>query len=348
MKKSVIIFIVGIIITVFPYFFNTYSLYRLLIMSVGIFICTLSLLFKKQRNIFFILVLPIILILLTYTMDTFLFLKFDKMPIYVYRITSSDKVKIYNSFFYRIYDCDGTKVPDYGYEKSYVCKSDDLDTKDINEFLLNPTVTYNNYQGKFVRIHGKISKITGIESIEMATYENVDNAINGYVNFNLDNKLRVNTDSDLTGYRIYDYIDVIGLVDEIIKEENTYTIVLKDTHLIKNDIYDNPKFVVYSDKEKKHKEFANNCYYYGIKNIDVLYDKKNKYDFGYLITDNRINIESLIKGKTKKELKNNQEEVIANVYSLDMFNVVDCNGNFFVLTDNKTAIKSNICSIETE
>ena len=81
---------------------------------------------------------------------------------------------------------------------------------------------YPEYKNKFVRVHGKISKISGNESIELASYTSSEESLNGYVNFNLDYTLNVKSNEILSSYRIYDYIDVIGRVDSY-KNNNNYS-----------------------------------------------------------------------------------------------------------------------------
>ena len=119
MKKStVVLLIIGIILLIIPFCLSEYSLARIIILALGIFLITLSFVFLKRKNIFLIIILPIILICLSYAVDTFLFYKFDKIPIYVYEVSSSDKVKVYNSLFYRIFDCNDSLILDYGYKKN--------------------------------------------------------------------------------------------------------------------------------------------------------------------------------------------------------------------------------------
>ena len=69
--------------------------------------------------------------------------------------------------------------------------------------------------------------------MELNAYDVVDNSLNGYVNFNNEYKVSVVLDEDLSSYRIYDYVSVIGRVDTY----ESGTIVLQDAYTIPSDIY---------------------------------------------------------------------------------------------------------------
>ena len=109
----------------------------------------------------------------------------------------------------------------------------------VNKFLENPIESYNDYQGKFVRLKGKISTIVGNSSLSFNTYnENIE--LNGYVDFDENKKVVIN---DLkinpTEYYIYDFVEVIGLVSDYEKKQEQITVYLDDAIVIKSDLYDN-------------------------------------------------------------------------------------------------------------
>ena len=150
-KRSIILIILGVILLIVPFCFNDYSIIRLILLALGIFLATLSLVFLKKRNIFLIILTPIILICLSYAVDTFLFYQFNRIPLFVYEIESGPRMRTYNSFFYRIFDCNGDLSLDYGYTSDYVCNEEDLDTVDINTFLADPKRSYEEYHDKFIK-----------------------------------------------------------------------------------------------------------------------------------------------------------------------------------------------------
>ena len=249
-KKSIIFIVLGAILLIIPFCLSSYSILRLILLALGIFLIALSLVFVKKRNIFLIIITPLILICLSYAIDTFMFYKFNRIPIFVYEIKSSDSMSTYNSFFYRIFDCDGNLKLDYGYLSDYVCSDDDLDTIDINTFLSDPTKAYDEYKNKFVKLSGKISKISGEENIELSSFTTTDGSLNGYVNFNTNYVVRVNVFESLSNYRIYDNITVIGRVANMTEEKDVTIINLIDTKLIPSDIYYTNSYEILKNDKK--------------------------------------------------------------------------------------------------
>lgn len=345
MKKTIFLTVIGILLIIIPFCFNSYNIYRLVSLAVGIFLCTLGVGLLKNHNIFSVILLPIILILLTYGIDVLLIYKFNRIPIYALETKSSDNMSNYNSLFYRIYNCNDNLIIDYSYHLPYVCENDSLNTIDINSFLSNVQDTYHEYKNKFVKIKGKISKITGTETIELASFTTADNNINGYVSFNLDNVMQVKTDTDLSGYRIYDFIEVIGRVDDILNADGKKIITLSDTKLIPTTIYDDYSYEISENNKDELVKMNNNYYLYNLDFINVVYDQDNIYELNYLITDNRITWDNLILNQEYKTLKDKEDQVIANIYLLDQFNMWDCQNGKKIFASKKVNMKTNICEL---
>ena len=114
MNKKVVIslIIIASLFTVVPFFFNTYNILRLISVLFGIILITLSLALKENKNIYLIFIIPLVLIGLTYSLDIFLYTKFSRLPLYIYEINSNDQISTYNSFFYRIYNCNNNLTLD--------------------------------------------------------------------------------------------------------------------------------------------------------------------------------------------------------------------------------------------
>ena len=146
--------------------------------------------------------------------------------------------------------CKKDLILDYGYNKNYACSNDLLETISVNKFLQDSKASFKEYKYKFVRINGKVSKISGNEVIEMAEYTKSDDVLNGYVNFNLSNSLKVLTKDDLSKYRIYDYIDVIGRVSEY----QNGVIELMDVVLIPSGLYDSYSFEIINNNDNNNNQ----------------------------------------------------------------------------------------------
>jgi hypothetical protein len=347
MKKRLIVLLgLGLTLMIVPFLINIYSIFRIISLVLGIILITVSLCLKKKRNIFYIILVPLIMLVFSYGIDTLLFYTLKRVPVFSYAIKSSDKMRTYNSFFYRVFDCNGNLTLDYGYTKNYVCSNDCLDAININSFMQDAEESFKKYHHKFVHIYGKISKITGNENIELASFTQGDDTLNGYVNFNLNNILIVNTDENLSKYRIYDYVDVYGKVTSI----NDGKITLTNTKLVASDIYDTYSFeIIASDDNKltnlvKEKDY----YYYGLNTINVKYDGDNIYELSYLLTDDRFKFDDLIKGKEYEVFKNDEDVEVAKKYKLEKFDLLECSNGKKIVANSKSKANQSICDLELD
>lgn len=347
MKKRLIVLLgLGLTLMIVPFLINIYSIFRIISLVLGIILITVSFCLKKKRNIFYIILVPLIMLVFSYGIDTLLFYTLKRVPVFSYAIKSSDKMRTYNSFFYRVFDCNGNLTLDYGYTKNYVCSNDCLDAININSFMQDAEESFKKYHHKFVHIYGKISKITGNENIELASFTESDNTLNGYVNFNLNNILIVNTDENLSKYRIYDYVDVYGKVTSI----NDGKITLTNTKLVASDIYDTYSFeIIASDDNKltnlvKEKDY----YYYGLNTINVKYDGDNIYELSYLLTDDRFKFDDLIKGKEYEVFKNEEDVEVAKKYKLEKFDLLECSNGKKIAANSKSKANQSICDLELD
>lgn len=347
MKKRLIWLLgIGLTLMIVPFIINKYSIFRVISLVIGVILIEVCFCLKKKRNIFLIVLVPILLFTLSYGVDILLAFKLKYVPIYSYVIKSSDKMKTYNSFFYRVYDCNNNLNLDYGYRNSYVCNNELLDTISINKFLQDPKDSFNEYKNKFVRIHGKISRISGNESIELAAYTKSEEVLNGYVNFNLDYTLNIKTTDDLSKYRIYDYIDVIGRVDLL--KDNTITLI--DTKLISSDIYNEYSFEIVNNNELKLSNLIKEkgYYYYGINSLNVKYDQDNIYELSYVLQDEKLTFDDLVDDMDFKIISNKDEEEVAKVYNLEKFNVIECSNNKKIVANKNNKVNSDICELVIE
>lgn len=345
-KRHIILLGIGISLCIVPFLINIYSIFRIISLILGIIFILVSLILKRKRSIFYIILIPLIMLVFSYGIDTLLIYTLKRIPIFSYVIESNKNVKTYNSLFYRIFDCDNELILDYGYIKSYACNTSLLDAININSFLQDTDATYKNYRHKFVHVYGKISKISGNESIELASFTQSDNSLNGYVNFNLDNILIVNTTQSLNKYKIYDYIDVFGEVDKI----SDGKISLINTKLVASEIYNDYSFEIISNDNKVLTNLVkeNDYYYYGITSINIKYDQDNIYELSYLLLDGRLLFDDLIKNKEYITFKDDTSEETAKKYKLEKFDIIKCTNNRVVFASSNSNALDDVCSLDID
>ena len=146
MKKRRLFFIIfSLLLIIIPFFINAYNIFRLLIVILGIILLDLSLVIDKKKHIFLLLYLPIVLLVLVYSVDYIHTYMWDLKSIFVLENKINNKVSVYNSLFYRVYKCDNEYIFDNNYEKNFACSEELLDQIDINIFLNEPIESYKKY-----------------------------------------------------------------------------------------------------------------------------------------------------------------------------------------------------------
>ncbi len=342
MQLKILIF--GFLFVIISFVFNSYSLWRIFSLLVGIILLVIISEKLLKRKYLFIL-MPIVLIVLSYSLDFFLVSKFNRVPIYSLKKESNPLVLTYNSFFYRIFKCQNTSIMDYGYESNFLCNYDLLEEIDVNSFLSDSLANFRKYKNKFVKIKGKISKKSGVNSLELSSYKIDDaNKLNGYVSFNTEYKVKVNTNSNLSKFYIYDDVTIIGIVDSLTKEPFTINII--DPIIIPSDIYYQYTYEVITSDNKAVSNYVEkqNIYTWGIENIYIHYDLEHIYELKYLINDERITIASLINNKEYTEVYSNEENLIGKIYEMDKFKILKCENSKIIITNEEWKLNYELCS----
>ena len=339
MKKRIILLIISILFIIIPFFINVYSIYRLISVCIGITLMDIVLVLRKKINIFLLVYLPIILLIFTYSIDYIKTYTFKLTPIFVFENKINDKVSIYNSLFYRIYKCSNEEYFDNNYESSFMCETNLIDEININKFLNEPLDSFKKYKNNFIKITGKISKIEGTNSITLQAYKQEDGIFNGYVKFDETSKLIIKLNGiDISKYKIYDYITVVGLISEF--EKNSNVIKMIDVKLEEKDLYDDYEVHVIESLGCKGnlKEYTENYYLYCLENIYLDY-KIDKYELSYALKDKKITMNELLINSEFIEEKD------FKIYKLDKFNVLVCNNNKNIILNRNEKINNELCKI---
>lgn len=340
MKKENIIFIIlGIIFTFLPFFIFTYSFFKLVSILIGIILLCIGLIFNTNNKIFKIILFPIMICIFVYLLDYYTFIIFKKIPIISINYESSEKVNIYNSIMYRVYNCNNNLILDKKYQKSYACQNEDITLKNLNEFLeYEVNQVYKENKNKFVHLKGKISKIIGDNTIEIRPY-NGEVELNGYVNFDNSKKIVIeNVKIDPTKYYIYDEIEFIGLVDKYESIESEGIIYLTDAKIYESNIYNNYEIIINNNNSKDLKNIFEKVYYIGIDSIYYKYNEDNIYELSYILSDKRDSIDNIVKGKEYDTLENDNR-----LYKFDKFNIIRCNNEKTIFINKNYKIPDNVC-----
>jgi len=336
-KRKIFLLIISLLLIVVPFFINIYSIYKILSICLGIILLDVFLAMKEKVNIFLLVYLPIILIIFTYAIDYLKTYAFNLSPIYVFENKINDNISVYNSLFYRIYKCDNKYIFDNNYEKNFVCETKLLDEISINKLLNEPLESYKKHKNDFIKVTGKISKIIGTSSIELQAYTFVDGSVNGYVKFNETSKLIIKLDDiDISNYRIYDYITVVGLLNSY--DKDSQKLIMVNSKIEDNNLYSNFTYHVIESNNcsKNLKEYTNNYYTYCLENIYLDYGI-DKYELSYALKDKKINFEKIVENS---EMTENENKI---TYELEKFRVLVCSENKNILVNKNEKIDYSWC-----
>lgn len=343
LNKKGLLKIIAILFLIIAFVYNHYSFLRIFLIFCSLFLIIYGI--NKKEIVKNILIILGSLILF-YGVD-FLSVKYlHRIPIFSYEKISSNKVATYNSLFYRVYNCNNNLIYDEFYKKNYQC-DDDLPEEHINSLLSHVVSNYHEYHNKFVNVNGKISEISGTNSLSMQTFEVTEQSINGQVNFGNNLKLIILNHGNLEkieDLKIYDTIQVIGRITNIKKKNQITEIYMKDAKIISRNSFDSYELKAVINKTcddnlkliSKTDEY--NYYTNCLNSIFVNYDEENRYELSYVLTDKRMSYETLIANKEKSENDN------VELFSFNDFNLIKCkNSNNIIIGSKSLNLDTNYC-----
>lgn len=340
MKKKILI-IISFLLMLIPFFINSYNLLRMVSLLCGIILLGYLISGKKKINIFMVVYI-VLIIVSTYSVDYLLSCLYVRVPIYSFENKSNEYVSTYNSILYRVYNCNGINYFDNNYQKEFSCDPTLISNTDINKVLNEPENFYKENKKDFIKVTGKISKINGNSSLILRSYKiDDDNTLNGYVVFNESSSLeiKINNKMDISHYKIYDYITVVG---EIYKYENN-TIYMDNVVIEDKDLYSNYKLSVIKPTSCHGlEEYTEHYYTYCLANIYVDYGI-DKYELSYALKDKKITFDNLKNNYLAMEEKDEKD-----LYTLDNFKILVCNEDKIILLNKDTKNEYNVCEMQID
>lgn len=340
-KKNLLLKIFGLLLIIFSFIFNLYSVFRIIGVLGGILLFLLGCFLYKKINVFKIILSLLILFIISYGIDCF-FVYLKREPVFAYKNKSSDDFYTYDSILYRIYSCSDNKTVDYFYQKNYVCDNH-LKAIEINTFLDSFSSNYQKYYNKFITVTGKVSEVFGNDYIYLQPYKDKINGLLGEITFNQNVTLKIeNNQQDLKFYNNYEIYDNVIVTGKIVKKDNN-TIIMNDVKIDNINNYDNFAIDVKKTKECKNNinllttadyRYFTDC----IDNIYVIYDEFTKYDLRFSLETKKITFDKLV---SDKEYTENEEK---ELYKFSKYNILKCkNKNAILIGNTKLSLKSKFC-----
>lgn len=347
-RVSNVLKIISILALICAFINKDYSTTRLILMLSSIMLFTLSYAYREKREKLNIVVCLILSIFITYFID-FSFVHFlNYKPIYANKIKSSQSFITYNSLLYRQFEC-GKTYFDFMYKKADYCSYKTLDEKDINTISSDIVNNFSKYKNKFYLITAKISYKEGNDLIELKSYTEDLESINGNVKFNDNIVYKCNLET-IDNLKLYDNIYLVGRISTIKKNKDVYEISIKDAYIpefSKIQTYKDFKINVVENKncsvdKTKYQETEDYRYYTScLNNVYIVYDEDKVYELSYSLKDGKINFEDLIKNYDEKT-----EDTTNNytLYEYENYNIVDCGNKNIIIGNKKLSLENNYCN----
>ena len=329
MRNKKIFLVISLLLIIIPFFINYYSIIRFLSVFLGIIILSFYL-FDIKKNKILMLLFIMSIHLFCFSIDYVKTYTLKLQPIYAIKVTTNEDVDCLFNPLYRAFICNNDFYFDNLYNHKFMCHVDLLKDFSVNEFLVQENRLVN-YQKKFVKLTGKISKITGTSSIELKGYTNADAKVNGYVKFIDKFKITLLLDDHtIDNYEVYDYIKFVGLVKEVDLEN--YEIIISDV-IILDSLYELYDISVIESRVCNNKllKLSANIYLYCLDNIYLDY-KIDKYELSYALSSGKILLNDLISLGVEDTYNNYK------VYKLNDLLITNCNDKY-IISANKDNYK---------
>ena len=350
---SIIFLLTSILITKF-------TVIRLILWIVSLIVLSINIKKTYSYTTSKTIIIYLLLLMASIIVDGVISFSFSKIPVFTYNIVNTKNTIVYNSIGIRAWQCDKKDykkiIVDPFYKNGYMCDIEDIESIDINTFLNTIVENHNEYKNKYVKITGKISKKSGLNSIEMKAYEKTDNQVNGYVEFSDNITLKILFDKDelsLDTYDIYDEITIIGVIKNIDKATDNHIVYMTGTRTVSN--LDLKEYTITINKEKKcstepiqiYTSTNYELYKYCLKDVIVTFPD-GQYEIEAALSSNKLYIPDLPSGSTKSE-KNKEDNT--TIYRFDDYSILVCDNkisNKIFIGPKKMKIDAVECQVNEE
>ena len=352
-KRKKYALIIGIIFILIALLINKSTVIRLLLSLLSIGCISTSICYKEKELKHFIPLIVMLLLFSSMILDTIVSYTLKRFPIYSYNIITNKNTKVYNAIGIRVWQCDKNSdklIVTPFYSKGFTCDPEDMEAIDSNAFLEAIQNDYNEYKNNYIKIRGKISKISGSNIVDMQPYEESDLTIDGHVSFfeNITLRIILNEDKGLEKYDIYDDITIVGVVKNLETSNNQTVIYMYEGKVVSNIDLNDYEITVITDKQCQnipiflYEDEENRIYTYCVNDVMITYDRDNIYDLQSAFASNKINIDTIVNSMKLDKKEKNQE-----LYTSKNYNIIKCDNNY-IIGYNKLSLKNNVCSLIEE
>ena len=348
MKKGILrilLLIIGLILLISAYALNKYNLLRTILLIIGLILLVTQSVLERNHKFIFAILFTLIYLGFAITIDYIVVKTFHKTPVLTLNILTTGNVKIYNSFGYRVWQCDTSKeeyIVDPLNKLGYFCSTDNMNTININVISKELVNNFKKYQNTFIKLDGKVSSIVGNEYFTLNPYTIDNNNLNNQVTFQDNLTLQVyNNDlsKNISEYRVYDNITFIGRINSIEEQNSKYTIKITDTLITDKDVSDFTIDVTLNDACNLDKQYltkvdSDTIYTSCLKNVLINYD-------------NGLENRNILWNDFLSKASNYETLTQYSKFTFSKFDVIKCSNNDFIIS-NKNSNLDNICTMTTD
>jgi len=342
--KRFLSLIIGIILLVIALLMNRFNIIRVVLCLISIILLTYSNQIERNNKKVFIPLFIIFFFFFIISLDYLCVCTLKRTPIFSYSVVKSESGNVYNAFGYRVWYCgDKTFKVDPLYRVGYYCNVKYETSENINNVLSNVINNFEQYEGTYVKIIGRVSKVVDDKTFYMESY--IDD--NGDIKFDETNKLYVefnNSSKDVANLVSGSIISVSGKIDRL-KDNDVYMI---DSSIINENLSDS-KIITESDN--------GTCEYgkeYWFKTSDNTYYKSCVKEVNMSINNYIYNLEKALQNNliTLDEIKNEANAYITQdkdnsiMYVYDYFKILVCdesNSNDVIIGQSTMEFSDGYC-----
>ena len=325
-NKRFISMAIGILLLAVALLMSKFNLVRAILCIISIIILTYSNQLERTNKKFFIPAFVIIFTLFVIALDYLVVGAFKKSPIFSYSIVTTQYGTVYNALGYRVWSCkDNTFKVDPLYKQGYYCEKETMNAESINNVLSTIVNDFDNYEGTYVKVVGRVSGILDDKTFYMQMFKEEDNLIRFdettklYVEFDYNNK-------EVSSLSKNTIVTVLGKIDR--KEYNN--IYMIDSTFTKESVSSSD--VLFGAETNAYCEYDKQLWF---QTTDNIFYKSCIEDVNLKINDNLYNLQNAIQNNliTLQEIEDEalgyqtQSKDNSRIYKYKDFNMLICDPN---------------------
>ena len=145
---------------------------RIILLILGILLLVISNVIDRYHKKFAIIFYTFFSLFIMQFIDYLGIKYFNKKPLLVYNIREYKNIKIYDSLFYRVWQCDVNQnkfLIDDLYKIGYFCDMNDIHSTNINNYAVELVTNYDKYSQTNIKVDGIIYDIND-EFVTLKSY----------------------------------------------------------------------------------------------------------------------------------------------------------------------------------